>query len=40
MPEKWVVMQNELAQKIIKRMRELNMKPVLPTFSGFVPDGL
>lgn len=37
LPLSWMKRQKELQQKIVKRMRELGMKPVLPAFTGHVP---
>jgi alpha-N-acetylglucosaminidase len=37
LPRSWMERQKELQQKIVKRMRELGMKPVLPAFTGHVP---
>ncbi|SEM40352.1 alpha-N-acetylglucosaminidase [Chryseobacterium taichungense] len=37
LPMSWIDGQAELQQKILKRERELNMKPVLPAFAGHVP---
>lgn len=36
-PEAWNVRQVELQHKILKRMKELGMKPIFPGFAGFVP---
>lgn len=38
LPLSWMERQKELQQKIVKRMRELGMKPVLPAFTGHVPQ--
>lgn len=40
LPQEWLDGQLKLQQKIVKRERELNMRPVLPAFSGHVPEGL
>ena len=37
LPDSWLEHQKELQKKIVKRERELNMKPVLPAFAGHVP---
>ncbi|WP_312902757.1 alpha-N-acetylglucosaminidase, partial [Chryseobacterium taichungense] len=37
LPMSWIDGQAEMQQKILKRERELNMKPVLPAFAGHVP---
>lgn len=37
LPKGWLDDQLELQKKIVKRERELGMKPVLPAFSGHVP---
>ena len=38
LPQNWIDSQEELQKKILGRMRELGMTPVVPAFSGFVPD--
>ncbi|HMG67131.1 MAG TPA: alpha-N-acetylglucosaminidase [Chitinophagaceae bacterium] len=38
LPWSWLNGQVELQKKILKRERELNMKPVLPAFAGHVPE--
>lgn len=40
LPMEWLDNQVELQKKILKRERELNMKPVLPAFAGHVPLAL
>ena len=40
LPMSWINDQVELQRKILKRERELNMKPVLPAFAGHVPEVL
>ena len=40
LPKSWLDNQFELQKKIVKRERELGMKPVLPAFSGHVPEEL
>ncbi len=40
LPQGWIDGQELLQKKILKRMRELNMNPVVPAFSGFVPAAL
>ena len=37
LPLSWMISHNELQQKILKRERELGMKPVLSAFTGHVP---
>ena len=37
LPHSWLEHQEELQKRIVKRERELGMKPVLPAFSGHVP---
>ncbi len=37
-PDWWYERQDLLCQKILARMRELGMEPVLPGYSGMVPD--
>ena len=34
----WIASQAELGKRIISRALELDMKPILPTFSGLVPE--
>ena len=36
----WVASQAELGKKIVSRAIELDMKPILPTFSGLVPESI
>jgi alpha-N-acetylglucosaminidase len=38
LPKAWLDNQLELQKKIVKRERELNMKPILPAFAGHVPE--
>ena len=38
LPRRWVDQKALLQRKILDRMRELNMSPVVPAFSGFVPE--
>lgn len=40
LPDSYLKHQEELQKKIVKRERELNMKPVLPAFAGHVPEAL
>ena len=40
LPKSWINNQFELQKKILKRERELGMKPVLPAFAGHVPEVL
>ncbi|HEX8351269.1 MAG TPA: alpha-N-acetylglucosaminidase [Hymenobacter sp.] len=37
LPMSWITTHKDLQQKILKRERELGMKPVLPAFTGHVP---
>ena len=37
LPVSWMESHKELQKKILKRERELGMKPVLPAFTGHVP---
>lgn len=38
--DNWHTRQNQLAKHILKRMRELGMKPIVPAFGGFVPKAV
>lgn len=38
--EEWIDRQRRLAHRILQRQRSLGMRPVLPGFSGYVPDGI
>lgn len=40
LPQEWIDNQTRLQKFIVKRERELGMKPVLPAFSGHVPAAL
>ena len=40
LPQGWLDGKNALQKKILRRMRELGMTPVVPAFSGFVPQAL
>ncbi|KAJ5155130.1 uncharacterized protein N7500_010569 [Penicillium coprophilum] len=40
LPESWINQQFDLQKKIIQRMVELGMTPVLPSFTGFVPANI
>lgn len=40
LPEEWHVDQVKLQHKILKRMRSLDMKPIVPAFAGFVPQAI
>ncbi|KAK9243388.1 tim-barrel domain-containing protein [Lipomyces tetrasporus] len=40
LPLEWPRRQMQLQQKIVKRMVELGMTPILPSFTGFVPSGI
>lgn len=37
-PDSWYIRQEALQKKILKRMQEYGMKPVLPGYSGMVPN--
>ena len=37
LPQEWLDGQEQLQKQILKRERELNMRPVLPAFAGHVP---
>ena len=37
LPEDWYAQQEDLQRRILKRMREFGMQPVLPGYSGMVP---
>ncbi len=38
--DEWIVQQRDLQRKILKRMRQLGMRPTLPGFVGLVPTTL
>ena len=40
LPQSWIDSQADLQKRILSRERELNMRPVLPAFSGHVPREL
>ncbi len=40
LPETWHEQQIALQHKILKRMKELDMKPICPAFAGFVPKAI
>jgi alpha-N-acetylglucosaminidase len=40
LPSEWHVDQIALQHKVLKRMRELGMQPVVQSFAGFVPKGI
>ncbi|KAI1790749.1 alpha-N-acetylglucosaminidase [Ganoderma leucocontextum] len=40
LPTTWINDQFKLEKRIVKRMKELGMTPVLPSFTGFVPRAL
>lgn len=40
LPTEWIEGQFELQKKIVRRMVELGMTPVLPSFAGFVPHAI
>ncbi|HBG26890.1 MAG: hypothetical protein A2Y10_11340 [Planctomycetes bacterium GWF2_41_51] len=37
LPQNWIDNQCRLQTRILQRMRELDMKPIVPAFSGYVP---
>jgi alpha-N-acetylglucosaminidase len=37
LPQSWIDAQEQLQKRILLRMRELGMNPIVPAFSGFVP---
>ena len=37
LPQTWIDKKHELQTKILQRMRELGMEPVVPAFGGYVP---
>jgi alpha-N-acetylglucosaminidase len=39
LPQGWIEQKRELQKKILGRMRELEITSVVPTFSGYVPQG-
>lgn len=39
LPQNWITEKSDLQKKILARMREFGMKPVVQAFSGFVPQG-
>jgi alpha-N-acetylglucosaminidase len=39
LPRDWIEAKRRLQKKILDRMRELDIIPVVPGFSGFVPEG-
>ncbi|WP_027125463.1 alpha-N-acetylglucosaminidase [Gelidibacter mesophilus] len=40
LPKSYLIKQKEIQKKIIKRMLDLGMTPIVPGFSGFVPNGI
>lgn len=40
LPQSWIERHRELGQKILKRQRQLGMRPVLQGFTGHVPQGV
>lgn len=40
MPKAWRERSVRLQHAVLRRMRELGMKPIVPAFGGFVPEGL
>jgi alpha-N-acetylglucosaminidase len=39
LPQEWIDLRSALQKKILGRMRELGITPIVPGFSGFVPQG-
>lgn len=39
LPQHWIDEKRKLQRKILDRMRDLGMSPVVPAFAGFVPEG-
>jgi alpha-N-acetylglucosaminidase len=39
LPQGWMDQKRQLQKKILTRMRELGMTPIVPAFSGHVPEG-
>lgn len=37
LPQEWISKKEDVQKKILQRMRELGMHPVVPAFSGYVP---
>ena len=40
LPQAWIDAQHDLQKKILERQRSLGMVPILPAFSGGVPDAM
>ena len=40
LPQTWLDHEFLLSQQVVQRMVDLGMTPVLPAFTGFVPDGI
>lgn len=40
LPAGWIRGQLRLYQLVLRRMRDLGMRPVLPAFAGFVPPAI
>ncbi len=40
LPQSYIKKSEALQKKILKRMRELGMHPIVPAFSGYVPNGI
>jgi alpha-N-acetylglucosaminidase len=40
LPQEWIDHEFELSKRIVARMVDLGMMPVLPAFTGFVPEGI
>lgn len=39
LPLSWIEKKRNLQKRILRRMQELAMSPIVPAFAGFVPDG-
>ncbi|WP_010517445.1 alpha-N-acetylglucosaminidase [Croceivirga radicis] len=40
LPQEWITKKAKLQKKILSKMRDLGMKPVVPAFSGYIPAAL
>ena len=40
LPRRWIDKKHRLQQRMLSRMRELGMTPILPAFAGYVPKAL
>jgi alpha-N-acetylglucosaminidase len=40
LPQTWIIQKSELQKRILARMRQFGMKPILPGFAGHVPAAL